>query len=1070
MLSNHIGRRNFGLQTLTEEGEGAKRDSVTMDSLKDMINTLKTLPPITSKEDGRQHGHRRQSSASSLSINADDRQRRRRAESISEEISREAMLAETREKLMGTFKKKKEGGENERSEEFIRRRYSDASTFDKRPSLQLPSLSENVEAPVNGRSGKRIVFNKPLNLSLDEKKPSSRRSSRNFDNDWRASSGPVVPPFSPRTQSRSFNLVPFTPTRVNFARDDANPHQRRPLFVAHLPFSALTPLFRSRQLVRGTLRVNKRNRSDAYVFCEELDADIYICGSRDRNRALEGDVVAVRLVDVDKVLREKKEKEEAKLVRNGGQLRVRLPDEEDENEIIFGGDDDVDKVKPKFCGLVVAILERAQNQVFSGNLTLMRPNNKHNEDGRPDRKEAPRIVWFKATDKRVPLIAIPIDQAPANFVEKSEDYAMRLFVGSIKRWPITSLHPFGTLGNELGSVFDLLPQTQAILADNKVTDTEFPDDVQQCIPPSPCQFSEKGRRDLGHLRVFTIDPAGSDVLEDALSIETLGDEIYEVGVHVSDVTYFIKPHSPLDKDARARGVQVDLVHHSVPMLPKRLTEEITNLSPGERRQGSLRIEETGTFGDLEDQSAARLTFDDAEKALNGHLDCVSDKRTCAAIEQDIHLLNTIAIQLHESRFDNGAMSQRRDELAFEFDDKEEVTGLSMRKKTNAVKLVKEFLLLANTCVAQKISSHLPEQALLRRHPPPVERKIRELQIYAQQYLGVQLDITNAGTLEKSIESIQNPQLRKVVSVIVLKTMATPKYFCTGTLDILKYSHYSLNTPLFTHFTAPSRRFSDIIVHRQLLSALSDDEDNFYLDRDNVQKLCQHCNVKKDAALYAMEQSRLLFLSLLLKRKSNQREAIVVSVSDQYFDVMILDLNMEKRVHLPNLPVWRSSYQEKERALTMYWRKGVDTSTGKQSRWSLSDDEDEDEMDEDALFEEMQNNSAEEPDEGVEESRKETKAEKPLDEVIVDDLQVHQQQQEAAVAPTASVSSSRRPEASRSSNRRASIVRARLSDSTAYNTDQGFQTIKALDKIRVVVNVEMVRTPPLVRILAVNPFA
>lgn len=175
--------------------------------------------------------------------------------------------------------------------------------------------------------------------------------------------GPIL---APASALQSFNLVPFTPTRVSFAKDDANPHQRRPLFIAHLPFSALPPLFRSRQLVRGMLRVNKRNRSDAYVTCEELDADVYICGSRDRNRALEGDVVAVRLVDVDKVLREKREKEDAKIARNGGKTRTRMPDEEDENEIIFGGDDDVETVKPKYCGVVVAVLERAQNQVFSG--------------------------------------------------------------------------------------------------------------------------------------------------------------------------------------------------------------------------------------------------------------------------------------------------------------------------------------------------------------------------------------------------------------------------------------------------------------------------------------------------------------------------------------------------------------------------------------------------------------------------------------------------------------------------------------------------------------------------------
>lgn len=126
------------------------------------------------------------------------------------------------------------------------------------------------------------------------------------------------------------------------------------------------PLLKSHQLVSGILRVNKRNRSDAYVFCEEFNADIYICGSRDRNRALEGDVVAVKLVEVDKVMKEKHEKEQAKIIRNNGQPIIRKPDEEDEKEIMFGGEEDVDKVKPKYCGVVVAILERAQNQAFSG--------------------------------------------------------------------------------------------------------------------------------------------------------------------------------------------------------------------------------------------------------------------------------------------------------------------------------------------------------------------------------------------------------------------------------------------------------------------------------------------------------------------------------------------------------------------------------------------------------------------------------------------------------------------------------------------------------------------------------
>lgn len=141
---------------------------------------------------------------------------------------------------------------------------------------------------------------------------------------------------------------------------------RKPLFVSHLPFSSVLPHLKTNVLVSGILRVNRRNRSNAYVFSEELDSDVYICGSRDRNRALEGDKVAIKLIEVEQIMLEKHEKEEAKLARNNGQPMQRKPDEEDEKEIVFDGEEDVELVPPKYCGTVVAILERSQNQVFSG--------------------------------------------------------------------------------------------------------------------------------------------------------------------------------------------------------------------------------------------------------------------------------------------------------------------------------------------------------------------------------------------------------------------------------------------------------------------------------------------------------------------------------------------------------------------------------------------------------------------------------------------------------------------------------------------------------------------------------
>jgi protein SSD1 len=248
---------------------------------------------------------------------------------------------------------------------------------------------------------------------------------------------------------------------------------------------------------------------------------------------------------------------------------------------MLGGDEEIDIVKPKYAGVVVAILERAQNQVFSGNLTLMRPNNKRaalqqqEEEATGIKKEAPRIVWFKATDKRVPLIAIPIEQVPTDFVDNHEAYKNRLFVGSIKRWPITSLHPFGTLEKELGAATKLDVQIKAILADNNVSHNDFTDAVLECVPPQPFTFTppeDNSRRDLTEDRMITIDPTGSSIFEDGLTIHRLGDDTFEVGVHVVDISYFIKPHSPLDKEARARACRVTLDQKEVPMLPTELAE------------------------------------------------------------------------------------------------------------------------------------------------------------------------------------------------------------------------------------------------------------------------------------------------------------------------------------------------------------------------------------------------------------------------------------------------------------------------------------------------------------------
>lgn len=218
------------------------------------------------------------------------------------------------------------------------------------------------------------------------------------------------------------------------------------------------------------------------------------------------------------------------------------------------------------------------------------------------------------------------------------------------------------------------------------------------------------------------------------------------------------------------------------------------------------------------------------------------------------------------------------------------------------------MVLTNMSVAQQVTVHLPEQALLRRHEVPIDRRITAFKERVER-LGYNVDTSSAGAIQKSLDTISDPLERSIVMMMAGKAMHTAKYFCTGMLDIAKYSHYALNAPLYTHFTSPIRRYADIIAHRQLESILQSTggEAKFSMDRDSVAKIAQQCNIKRDSAKLAQEQSTHLFLCLLIADLTQLygpvvRQAKVVNVLDAAFDVLVPEYGIEKRVHVDQMPI------------------------------------------------------------------------------------------------------------------------------------------------------------------------
>ncbi|RKF65922.1 Virulence protein SSD1 [Golovinomyces cichoracearum] len=790
----------------------------------------------------------------------------------------------------------------------------------------------------------------------------------------------------------------------NQANSAQQQQQRKTLFTPYLPQATLPALLSDGQLVSGILRVNKKNRSDAYVTTQDglLEADIFICGSKDRNRALEGDLVAVELLDVDEVWGQKREKEEKKKrkdvsdsrvgsisnsstsyrdssnnnddsqnpgdngIRRRGSLRQRPTQKKNDDVEVEGQslllveEEEVnDEQKPLYAGHIVAVIERVPGQLFSGTLGLLRPSSQATREKQEAERQArdlvtgrqheqrqqdkPKIVWFKPTDKRVPLIAIPTEQAPRDFVEKHSEYVDRIFVACIKRWPITSLHPFGTLVEQLGKMGETNVEIDALLKDNNFASDEFSDAVLRSVNLDNWSLDveeEKSlstRRDFRNERVFSIDLNGTTEYDSAIHVKKDADNNIEIGIHISDVTHFVKTNSLVDRESKRRGTAVYLMNRHCAMLPPKIATQVCSLIPGQDRLTFSVIfkVEAHTMNVIDDKvwigkgiikSAGKLSCSAVEEALLGHTEAKLD----GAELKDIEILQTAVHNWRKKRLElNGDDVPLR--LIYQLDDENIKVNQNIFSSSPAQEIFEELIIKTNYYVAQKLLKNLPDKALLRRQGPPIPRRF---QTFADRMTKIvpDLDVTSSGNLQNSLCKVQDPDVRKGIESLLVKTMHRAKYFVAGKTATHLYHHYALNLPLYTHFTSPLRRYSDLIVHRQLESILSDGKIEYNEDIENIHKATGTCNTKKDSARNAQEQSIHIESCRVIDKKRKEAgcdlitEGIVICVHESAFDVLIPEFGFEKRVHCDQIPLKKAEFRKNDRILELYWEKGVSSST------------------------------------------------------------------------------------------------------------------------------------------------
>nr|XP_020504890.1 DIS3-like exonuclease 2 [Labrus bergylta] len=736
---------------------------------------------------------------------------------------------------------------------------------------------------------------------------------------------------------------------------------KKQVFEPYMTLEEVSHGLKRGELIQGQLRINPKKFHEAFIPSPDDTRDIFLDGIVVRNRALNGDMVAVQILPREqwKVVRsdtdcdgtsESETQRDNTVQKKSAQRTPRLDVDQgsDREELIRRvqnttltdtGEPLEDPPTQRSNGeilqktaKVVYIVENKHSRAVTGFLKFL-----------PDKP----FAMFSPVDHRVPRINIPLTDCPENFSTRPGDYTNTLFICRITNWAADSNFAEGQLAKTLGQAGEIEPETEGILTEYDVDCSEFSDDVLDCLPknlPWTIPPEEmRNRKDLRTECIFTIDPATARDLDDALSCKQLPDGNFELGVHIADVSYFVEEGNALDNIASQRATSVYLVQKVIPMLPRLLCEELCSLNPLTDRltfsviwkitpEGKILSE---WFGRSVIRSCVKLSYDHAQSMIEApekmfsaeELPPVDPEHPIDEIHQAVLNLHSIAKNLRAQRFSGGAL--RLDQLKLSFTlDKETMMpqGCYVYQYKDSNKLVEEFMLLANIATANHIYHKFPQLAMLRRHPPPKAKMVDELQELCDQ-LGISIDLSSAGALHKSINTTLGDDeytaaRKEVLTHMCSRPMQMALYFCSGGLkDEKLFKHYALNVPLYTHFTSPIRRFADIVVHRLLASSLKCGP-HLGLSTEEVQKQASQCNDKKTMSKRVQELSSELFFGVFVKDCGPlDSEAMVMGVLDQSFDVLVLRYGVQKRIYCKSIAGLDSFHHRKvgkKSELTLVW--------------------------------------------------------------------------------------------------------------------------------------------------------
>ena len=515
---------------------------------------------------------------------------------------------------------------------------------------------------------------------------------------------------------------------------------------------------------------------------------------------------------------------------------------------------------------------------------------------------------------------------PINKINKAEDGDKVLVL--LEDWPDNADSPYGKVLKVLGKPGEHNTEIHSILAEYGLP-YEFPHEVEEFankLDTSITKAEIAKRRDMRDILTFTIDPKDAKDFDDALSFEVLNNGLYEIGIHIADVSHYLQEGTILDDEAYERATSVYLVDRVVPMLPEVLSNNACSLRPHEEKYTFSAVFQINDKAEVKNQwfgrtvtySDARFAYEEAQAIIESKTNSIPEDvsltgkayQTDQKIADAVLKMDDLAKIMRRKRMKEGAISFDKVEVKFDLDDKANPVGVYFKTSKDANKLIEEFMLLANRKVAEFIGKQSPKKTFVYRvHDEPDSSKLAALQGIVSKF-GYKLNFKDRNSISSSLNGllrdVQGKKEQNLVDTLAIRSMSKAEY---TTHNI---GHYGLAFDYYSHFTSPIRRYPDVMAHRLLQHYLDGGKS---ANEDVYEDKCAHSSNMENLATKAERDSiKYMQIRFMEDHKDEEFVGVISGVTDWGIYVEIISNKCEGMVSVRDMNDDHYQFDESQYAM------------------------------------------------------------------------------------------------------------------------------------------------------------